>query len=78
MNEELPWRCSRCGAYAAPDRRKTVLDPRFATGTCPSCHEERMLVHAETVEEATAGWHQLQEEAEKRQAAIQARDGVKK
>ncbi len=67
---EVPWRCTVCGSVTSPDRYKTQLDPRFATGYCAVyCHDYRALIRAATVEKATEGYHALQAERERKKAA---------
>lgn len=66
--EEVPWRCTRCGANAPPDPLFTQLDPRYSEGHCPICHTNRTLVRAKTVGEATAGYRSMLEAKERKAA----------
>lgn len=73
-----PWRCSMCGAIVAPDPVATILDSRYATGSCPMCHVSQVLIRANTVSEATEGYHRMLEADRKREEERAKVQGAKK
>ena len=71
-----PLRCTVCGSTAVHDRtnaKVTQLDPRFSSLWCEHCHAKRMVIQAETITEATKGYHQLEAEKQARKEAGQTK-----